>query len=95
MGFTKQGRFPEGRAGTAVVRGTNLQAVMQNPGTARCRGFCFWTTAVPDAGWLSGIGVSDRVNLFRRRAPGSRADFVPCTKFEDLGGGCKLPEDGC
>ena len=51
MGFTKEGRFPEGRAGTAVVRGTNLQAVMQNPGTARCRGFCFWTTAVPDAGW--------------------------------------------
>lgn len=95
MGFTKQGRFPEGRAGTVVVRGTNLQAVMQNPGTARCRGFCFWTTAVPDAGWLSGIGVSDRVNLFRRRAFGSRADFVPCTKFEDSGGGCKLPEDGC
>ena len=95
MGFTDEGRFPEGRAGTAVVRGTNLQAVMQNPGTARCRGFCFWTTAVPDAGWLSGIGVSDRVNLFRCRASGSRADFVPCTKFEDLGGGCKLPEDGC
>lgn len=95
MGFTKQGRFPEGRAGTAVVRGTNLQAVMQNPGTLRCRGFCFWTTAVPGARWLSGTGVSGWVNLFRRRAFGSRADFVPCTKFEDSGGGCKLPEDGC
>ena len=94
-GLHETGAFFGRGGGTAAVCGTNSWAVMQNPGTARCRGFCFWTTAVPDAGWLSGIGVSDRVNLFRRRAFGSRADFVSCTKFEDSGGGCKLPEDGC
>lgn len=41
MGFTEQGHFPEGRAGTAVVRGTNLQAVMQKPRHRKVSGFLF------------------------------------------------------
>lgn len=94
MGFTDEGRFSEGEAVLPPCAGRIRGLSCKTP-APQGAGVLFWTTAVPDAGWLSGIGVSDRVNLFRRRASGSRADFVPCTKFEDLGGGCKLPEDGC